>query len=337
MIVMLTASLYILYSTKTKTNKKVIIGFAGDTMLGRLVNKKIGQAGYTYPLGDLIPLLGKTDLNIVNLETTLTNSNKKIPKVFNFKAKPDRVKTLKAGHIAVVCLANNHIKDFGNEGLYETIDTLKKAGIKYVGAGNTIQEAKRPALFEKNGIKIGVLGYTDNEGGWKAGPSSPGTNYISVGDIDTVKKDIEQVRDKVDILIATIHWGPNMRTHPSPKFITFAHQMIDAGIDIIHGHSAHIFQGVQNYKNGLIMYDTGDFIDDYRIDPVLRNDRSFFFLVTVDKTGVKQLKLIPLLISGMQVNIAKNIDSTQSLKQMQKLSKELGTNISDDGIVKIVH
>ena len=315
------------------TNKSddITIAFAGDTMLGRLVNQKIGQTNYSYPLGNIIPILNKTDLNIANLETTLTKSESAVPKVFNFRALPDRVETLKAGRIDVVTLANNHSKDFGNKGLLETISTLNKANIKHVGAGKNTATARRAVVVEKNGIKIGILGYSDNEPGWKAGPHSPGIHYIKIGDIKTIREDIATVRDKVDILIATLPWGPNMLKRPDPSFVEFAHKMIDAGIDIIQGHSAHIFQGIEVYQNKLIMYDTGDFVDDYRVDLKLRNDRSFLFLVTVDKTGPKKLKLIPTLISNMQVNKAEGKDKLWSLHRMQKLSAEFGTRISSNG------
>ena len=112
--------------------------------------------------------------------------------------------------------------------------------------------------------------------------------------------------------------------------------MIDAGADIIHGHSAHIFQGIEVVRhNKLIMYDTGDFIDDYRIDPVLHNDQGLLFFVTVNKNGITNVHLTPLLISNMQVNIAQGPEKSVILKKMKTLSGELGTTISDDGVITI--
>lgn len=313
---------------------KVLIGFAGDTMLGRLVNQKISATSYHYPWGNVLPLLKKTDLNIINLETTLTISDKKVSKVFNFKADPDKVKTLQEGRIDVVTIANNHILDYDEEGLLETIQILDKTGIKRVGAGKNAKEAIKPAIVIVKGGTIGILGYTDNEPGWKAA-SQPGTNYIKIGDINTVKNDVEQIKNKVDVLIVSIHWGPNMQENPSEQFITFAHQMIDIGVNIIHGHSAHIFQGIELYKNGLILYDTGDFVDDYAVDPYLRNDRTFLFLCEVGKQGVKGLRLLPLLIDRMQVNLAKGTDYDRCIERMQRLSAVFGTDISKSGEVSM--
>ena len=271
-------------SINTK-NKYVTIGLAGDTMLGRMVNEVITLKGYRYPWGNMLPLLHSTDINLVNLETTLTHHTQPVPKVFNFRANPDRVQSLKEARIDVVNIANNHILDFGPEGLFETLEVLKQAGIEYVGAGHNDAEAREPAIISKNGIKIGILGFTDNEPDWLAGPNKPGTNYIRVGIIEPIQKAVSALRSEVDIIILSIHWGPNMREQPSQEFINFAHAIIDSGVDILHGHSAHVPQGIEVYNKKVILYDTGDFVDDYAIDTLLRNDQSCFFIVTVDKTG----------------------------------------------------
>ncbi len=338
-LILSTISIIIIGIVMHKDNEtdktEVIIGFAGDVMLGRLVNKTITKTDYAYPWGNMLPLLQSTDLNIINLETTLTVSKKKIPKVFNFKADPDKVQTLQKARIDVVNLANNHILDFAEQGLRETIETVDKAGIKHIGAGTTIAQARKPIIINKNNISIGIIGYTDNEPSWKATEYKAGTNFIHVGDIEQVKQDIQNVRNRVDILIATIHWGPNMQERPSNEFINFAHQMIDSGIDIIHGHSAHIFQPIEIYNGKLIMYDTGDFVNDYMVDPLLRNNRSFLYLVTIDKQGVKKIQLVPVLIAHMQVNRAQGKDYEESIARIKQLSAEFNTKISNDGIIII--
>jgi len=305
----------------------MIIGFTGDVMIGRLVNEIIKKTTLRYPWGDCIELLKKNDLSISNLETTLTRSKKKVFKIFNFRSEPEHVNVLVEGGIDIVSLANNHSLDFADEGLIETLQALDSKNIRHIGAGTTIDAARKAVVMEKNGIRIGILGYTDNEPDWLATETKPGINYLQVGDIDRVKEDIARVRDKVDILIATLHWGPNMRQHPSPEFIDFAHKLIDNGIDIIHGHSAHIFQGIELYKNKVIMYDTGDFVDDYMVTPELRNDQSFLFRITVTKQGTKSIELIPTFISNMQVNIAPKTMAREILEKMSRLCAKFGTTI----------
>ncbi len=320
---------------KRKESGSIVIGFAGDVMIGRLVDEIISKTSYEYPWGNLLPLLHSTDLNIVNLETTLTKETKAIPKVFNFKALPDRIEVLKKAHIDAVNVANNHILDFGVQGMIDTIEQLDLAEIAHVGAGQGLQAAQKPAIFEKNGLRIGIIGATDNEPGWSAEEFKPGVFYVNVENIKSLCEEIKKLRSKVDLVVLTIHWGPNMQERPSREFQKAAHSLIDCGVDIVHGSSAHILQGIEIYKKRLIMYDTGDFVDDYQVDPVLRNDRSAFFEVTVDKNGIKRVQLIPVLINDMQVNVAEGEEKRAIIDRMKQLSQELGTLINDQGIITI--
>lgn len=314
---------------------KITIGFCGDTMLGRSVNYKIDQVGdCLYPWGNMISLMRESDLNVINLETTLTTSERKVPKVFNFKASPDKVQSLKEANIDVVNIANNHILDYSEEGLLETVQVLDKAGIYHTGAGRNSEEAQKAVIVDVDGISIAVLGMTDNEAGWKAG-KRPGTYYCDFKDFKVVKDKIVELKSRADILVLSVHWGPNMNERPYDHFRRFAHQAIDHGADIIHGHSAHIFQGVEHYQNGLILYDTGDFVDDYVVDPTLRNDRSFYYRCIVSNEGVRELKLVPVIISDMQVNKADAETGKWSIDRIRKLSAELGTEISESGLLKM--
>jgi poly-gamma-glutamate capsule biosynthesis protein CapA/YwtB (metallophosphatase superfamily) len=325
--------IFFLFITAHAQPSIITIGFAGDTMLGRLVSPAIEQKGPASSWGNLLPLLQSNDFNVINLETTFTTSSKPVPKVFNFKSNPKNVSALTKADIGIVNIANNHILDFGDDGLLQTLATLDAAHIKHVGAGINIQQAKEPVIIKKNGISVGILGYTDNEPTWLADNTKPGTNYIKVGDIESVTKDIQKVRNLVDVLIISIHWGPNMLQRPTQEFRTFAHQLIDAGVDIIHGHSSHIFQGIEVYKHKLIMYDTGDFVDDYAVDPLLRNDQSLFFQVVITKNGPIKVLLIPTIINNMQVNKAKGKNYKEIMERIKKLSFEFDTKIHDNRVM----
>jgi poly-gamma-glutamate synthesis protein (capsule biosynthesis protein) len=303
-------------------NTSVVIGFMGDVMIGRLVNESIRQHGYAYPWGNVLPLLHTTDLNLVNLETTLTTSEDAVFKIFNFKSDPEHVAVLREARIDAVSIANNHIGDFGIKGMIETIEVLDNAGIPHTGAGKNATEAALPVYLSCKGLRVAFLGCTDNEASWCAMDDYPGINYIDTRDIGKIKGQIDLARHDADLVILSIHWGPNMRERPSKRFIEFAHQVIDAGVDIIHGHSAHIFQKFERYKNGLILYDTGDFIDDYKVDPVLRNDHSFLFLCMVGAHKVFHLRLVPVVISHMQVNLAEGADYEWCMQRMEQLCRE---------------
>jgi poly-gamma-glutamate capsule biosynthesis protein CapA/YwtB (metallophosphatase superfamily) len=298
---------------------KLTIGLAGDVMIGRGVDKSITQKGYSYPWGNVLPVLNSTDINIINLETTLTNSNRIVEKIFNFKATPDKVITLLRANITLVNLANNHILDFSEEGLKETINVLDEAGIKHVGAGMNAQEAAKPEIIFKNNIRVGVVGFTDNEPSWKVSGEKSGTNYINISktkDKRYALDIIQRAKERADILVVSIHWGYNMQEEPSSSFIHFAHEIIANGADIIHGHSAHIFQAIEIYQHKLILYDTGDFGDDYIVHDHLRNDLSFFFLIKTGKQEIDQLNLIPIIINNCQVNLAANENYRWSIKRI---------------------
>lgn len=310
-------------NNKHMKEQSIVIGFVGDIMLGRLVNKKISQTSYDSPWGNVASLLKKNDLNIGNLETTLTTSTDKIIKAFNFKSRPSNVKVLSAGHIHIVNLANNHILDFSVPGMIETIKALDKAHILHVGAGKNLAEAQKPVIITKKGVKIGIIGITDNEEGWAAQKNKPGTFYVRVGDVKRITPIIKNLRPQVDILIVSNQWGPNMREYPTKEFQKFAHDLIDAGVDIFHGHSAHILQPIEWYNKKLILYDTGDFIDDYAIDPILRNDQSMLFNVTVNKNGVQKLDMIPLIIKNIQVNKADDKEAQAILKTIEERSQRM--------------
>lgn len=317
-------------------NDRLVIGFAGDVMIGRNVNAVMNREGYRYIWGDMLPLLSRTDVNIVNLETTLTHSNRQVPKVFNFKASPDKILALSEAKIQIVNLANNHILDFDTTGLLDTLKTLDAAGIRHTGAGKDNTDALKPVVFRKKAITLGVLGFTDNEPGWKAGTQKPGVNYIDISsknDRDSALTAIQALQKQVDLVIVSIHWGPNLKAYPYRLFIDFAHAMIDQGASIIHGHSAHNFQGVEDFEQRLIFYDTGDFVDDYVVHPDLRNDLSFFFQVEVAKEGIMGATLTPVQIANCQVNHATGNDYQWSLRRIQQLSQKMGTIVSDKGDV----
>ena len=126
-------------------------------------------------------------------------------------------------------------------------------------------------------------------------------------------------------IVLSLHWGANMVERPPRPFRRFARAALDRGVDMIHGHSAHIFQGVEVHHGKPILYDTGEALDDYAIDPVLRNDRSFIILADLEDARVRALRLVPILLRGTQVGLARGRDFEETCRRMQMLSAEMGT------------
>jgi len=307
------------------------IALMGDVMLGRLVAKAMEEHPPEYFWGDTLPLVKSADFSLINLECALTRSERawtRTEKVFHFKTDPDRaLQVLKAAHIDFVNLANNHVLDYEVEGLEEMLDTLDRAGIGHCGAGRNRAEASAVKYVQAAGRRIAIFGATNNVPEWQA-EDRPGVRYV---EFDTfcmreLVETVEEARSNADLVIATLHWGPNMREKPSPEFRTCARALIDSGVDIIHGHSAHVFQGIEIYRNRPILYDTGDFIDDYMVDPMLRNDHSFLFFVNVD-TAVTEIELHPTVIRNFQASLADGFEREQIRRKMRKLCSAFDTQL----------
>lgn len=325
-----------IYSIHHSTKAPIVtLGLMGDVMIGRLVSESIQQHGPTYCWGSMLPLLKTHDVNIINLETTFTNSMHPVPKVFNFKSNPVNVLALIAGTITIANIANNHILDFSIEGLQDTLSTLDSAHILHVGAGMSLYDAQQPCIVERNGIRIGVIGATDNEPTWRATLNKPGTNYFALNDYGNLIGQIKQLRPHVDCLIMSLHWGQNWPDTITDEMSACAHALINAGADIIHGHSPHITLGIEQYNNKLIIYSAGDFVDDYMVGPKERNDHTVLFQITINQNGISTITLIPGIIQNMQVNRAHSNEAFEILSRIQKLSENNNTHLvlQDDTLV----
>ncbi|MFQ5812982.1 MAG: CapA family protein [Anaerolineae bacterium] len=317
---------------------RITLALGGDVMLGRLVNSAILRQGPRYPWGDVLGLVQEADLALVNLECTIAESGELfVPRrVFYFRAHPKAIEVLTLAGVDYVTLANNHALDFQAPALLETIRRLDEHGIAHAGAGANLAEASQPAMLEAGGIKVAVVAFADHFREYQATEDAPGTNVISISTeeqyFDPVKESIQAAREAgVDLVVFSIHWGPNMRQVPSSEFVAFAHAVMDAGADVFHGHSAHLFQGIEIYNGKPILYDTGDLIDDYYVDPELRNDQQLLFLLTATPQGVERVELIPLLISYMQVNRATGDAFDEIAERIRGLSAEMGTEIEQEG------
>jgi poly-gamma-glutamate synthesis protein (capsule biosynthesis protein) len=196
---------------------------------------------------------------------------------------------LRTARIDACSLANNHTLDFEEQGLLDTLKHLDAAGIRHAGAGPNREEAADPAILivPPDRQRVALLAFTDNEPPFAAGTNRPGTNYLPISlrpDVLTrVERAVSNVRGMgADTIIFSNHWGPNMVQRPKAVFRRFARAVIDLGVDIYCGHSAHVFQGVEIYRGKPILYDTGDFIDDYAVNPELCNDWSFLLAMPID-------------------------------------------------------
>jgi poly-gamma-glutamate synthesis protein (capsule biosynthesis protein) len=312
------------------------LALLGDVMLGRGVSAELADRPPQSFWGNVLPHLQSADAIIANLECALTPRTdpwQKIAKGFHFRADPHAVEILRAARIGCVSLANNHTMDFGEEGLLDTLRCLERAGIQHAGAGSNLAEAEEPTIIDVAGLKVGIIAFTDHDAASAAGPTSPGTNFVEIATETATRARVARAADLArkagaEFVILSLHWGPNMRLAPSPLFREFAHAAVEDGVNLIYGHSAHTFQGVELYQKGLILYDTGDFLDDYAVDPMLRYDWSVLFLVSIDAAGLKSLRLIPVRQDYAQPNLGVGRDFEAIVERMRRQCAQLGTTVA---------
>jgi poly-gamma-glutamate synthesis protein (capsule biosynthesis protein) len=235
-----------------------------------------------------------------------------------------------------VALANNHSLDAGPGGLCDTLRHLDDAGIAHAGAGEDLRASGAPTTFRAGQVTVGLASITNTLRAFRDGPNNPGTSFQPIHADRTAGLIASMVdamdRRGADIRVLSVHWGPNFRPSPPPRrYRAFARQAINAGFDIIHGHSAHIVQAVEAYRNGLILYDTGDFLDDYWAMPGFRLDRSFLFLVKLAPASPPQLELLPVSLTPCAVNYAVGREAAAIRRSMIRRCRVHGVDFAEQG------
>lgn len=309
--------------------------FVGDVMIGRLVNDALTHEAASYPWGDTLGLFRHADWRICNLECAISDRGtpwRETPKRFHFRTDAKNVDVLKAAQIDCVSLANNHALDFGYDALEDTVRILSEARILHAGGGPNARIAQYAPRIDIAGLKVGFVAFTDNMPVWEATADKAGVYFVPVDLHDPrmqqLLRKLRAIRDEVDLLIISAHWGPNWGYDPPAEHRVAGHAFIDHGADIVFGHSAHICRGIEIYKRRPILYSTGDFIDDYAIDPAERNDRSFIFCVDTDGAEITRIDLHPTIIGDFQARRARGEDRNGSTATMARLCEALGTQFT---------
>jgi|AGTN01.1.fsa_nt_gi Putative enzyme of poly-gamma-glutamate biosynthesis (capsule formation) len=241
------------------SNINIFIG--GDFCpIGRNV-KTIVEKEFGALFGGMAKCASGTDLKILNMESPLTISVSPITKSGpNIKAIPEAAEALSYIGINLVTLANNHIMDYGKEGLLSTLGICREKDIATVGAGMNREEARKPFLFQKGGKKIAVLNFAENEYN-QFGESSPGANVV---DLISNFNDIKKCKSNVDVVMVICHGGREHYQLPTPRQRQRYRFYADAGADVIVGHHSHCYSGYEIYNETPIFYSLGNFIFDYK-------------------------------------------------------------------------
>jgi poly-gamma-glutamate capsule biosynthesis protein CapA/YwtB (metallophosphatase superfamily) len=291
-------------------------------MLGRGVAEAVRMRGPESLFAeDVIAVAREADLVFLNLECSVSERGRPWPdprKPFFFRAPPSAVDALALLGVGCVTLANNHALDYGEDALLDTLDHLDAAGIRRVGAGRDVEEARAPAVLEANGFRLAVVGATDHPADFAAAAGRPGVAYADLESEavpDWLVDAIAGAGAEADAVLVTPHWGPNMTAEPVPHVRRAARELVEAGATLVAGHSAHVFQRVE----GRVLYDLGDFVDDYAVDPVLRNDLGVLWLVDLTATGPTRVEAVPLKLDYCHTRRATGADDAWIRKRLREL------------------
>jgi poly-gamma-glutamate capsule biosynthesis protein CapA/YwtB (metallophosphatase superfamily) len=301
-------------------------------MLGRKVGERLGSVRPAELWsGEVRELCAGCDALVLNLECCISERGEPTPlisgKPFFFRAPPAAVETLRAVGATAASAANNHALDFGAEALEDTVRELRDAGIAPAGAGPEASSARRGALVEAAGVRVGVLALSDHPREFAAGPEQWGVAFADLRRElpEWVCTELGRLRAEADLVVAFPHWGPNMTVRPAPWQRERARELLEAGADAVAGHSSHVFHGVELADGGPVLYDLGDALDDYAVDPQLRNDLGL--LAVWRPGGEPPLELVGLFLDYCRTELARGPDADWIADRVEGACAELGTAV----------
>lgn len=293
------------------SDPSVSLIFGGDVTLTDAYTDKVGK-NQQWAFSQLEEFR-QADISMVNLEAPFTSAAQPLPgKKFNFKAPVENVQALQTGGIDIVTLANNHAMDYQRAGLIETTQTLKKAGIQSIGAGEDIKAARRPVIMEVKGKKVAYLGYYDADL-HAATEKTAGTNPRHN---DRVAADIKALRGQVDWIVVNYHWGEELAKYPGDWQIDLARFTVDQGADLVVGHHPHVLQGAEVYKGRPIVYSLGNFI--FGGNSISDYDTAALKVSLKDEQ--MRVEFLPVQVRGYQARVVNGQSGQQILGQITSVS-----------------
>ncbi len=284
----------------------------------------------------------RPDARLINLETSVTRSDTHVPKGINYRMSPENADCLTAARIDCCALANNHVLDWGRAGLLETIGGLARLNIKTAGAGRNAVEALEPAILDSpGGARVLVFSFASVTSGvpldWAARSDAPGVALLpdlGARGAAWAAEQVSSFRQPRDIVVASIHWGSNWGYEVPGEHRRFARALIDeAGISILHGHSSHHAKAIEVYRDRLILYGCGDFLNDYEgIEGYeeFRGDLALMYFVDVDTASgdLRALDMTPLHIRRFQLQPASRADAAWIGETLDRESAPFGARVT---------
>jgi poly-gamma-glutamate capsule biosynthesis protein CapA/YwtB (metallophosphatase superfamily) len=322
--------LIILLFPAAATAEGIVIAAVGDIMLAGSGRKTFVRNSYDYPFAATTAVLKNSDLAIGNLEAPITTGGVEYRgKRFRFRTAPAAASAIKRAGFTFLSLANNHILDFGVEGLRDTMSRLETAGILHAGAGTELQSARREALATAKGKTVAFLAYSLTQ------PveffATPGRAGTAPGYSAYFTEDIARAKHHADYVIVSFHWGAELATFPKPYQITAAHRAIDAGADVVIGHHPHVLQGAERYGKGVILYSLGNFT----FGSMGTGPRHGVIARIKLDAGVEEVELVPINVDNRKVRFqprpASAVEGRATADHFTRISGDWGTVVTAKG------
>ena len=327
----------------------------GDILLARTPGKRAAERGFRFLFEGVRELVSSADIAFANLETPASYIGAPYPgKPANitFRADPASLFGLAWAGFDVVSLANNHMNDYGPSALAETLDYLDLLGVARTGAGRDLEEASRPALIERDGIRIAVLAYAEPM--WSVveatsarfaevvtrsearlgspdrlrefGAPGPGRAGIAPALIPAMSADVRRVRDslKPDYILVSVHWGDEHQHVPRAFQRYFGQAAIDAGATAVLGHHPHVLQSIERYRDGLILHSMGNFVFDMAADHTYETAA---FRLMLAGGRIQRLEVVPIrIVRGQYTPVpVRGADADGMLSNLAAWSASTGT------------
>ena len=321
-------------SPGNEAKENVSIAITGDVMFARNMGGVLSLD--SSPFDGVSNITSNVDLLIINFENAATTSSDAVKGDVPLKCDPSYVPLAKANNRTIAALANNHVCDYGIGGMNDTIKYLEENGIIPIGAGDNESDAHNGTTQTINGRKITVINYMDTNNFAEysydvmpyANGSAPG---YSAYNLEDAKRQIADARENgSELIIIYMHFGNEYSTSPNDDQVKIAHDLIDAGADIVVGAHPHVPQGIEMYNGKPICYSMGNFIFD-QSNP----ETHVGYFVTIDlvnDTGV--LTVYPVNIIGYLPYLMSPEDGKSFLESLSPQCSEM--EITNEGTGKLV-
>jgi poly-gamma-glutamate synthesis protein (capsule biosynthesis protein) len=321
--------------------------------LAEAVNGRIARpAPVSWPWGDALQVIDDfaPDVRVINLETSVTARGERDPrKGIHYRMSPGNVGCLTVARPDACVLANNHVLDFGVVGLEETLVTLTGAGLRGVGAGRSSDLAWRPLVLDADGGRVLIWSVAVESSGvpvaWAADERHPGVAFLpdlSDASVARVVGLVTSVRRPGDLAIVSVHWGSNWGYEVPRSQRRFAHQLIDHGVDLVHGHSSHHPRPIEVYRDRLVLYGCGDLVNDYEGISGYERYRDdlrllYFAEYDADRQQLQELRMVTMQARQLRLHRASAVDVSWLGGTLDRISEPFGSRVAlgPDGVLAL--